>query len=78
MPELPEVETVARGLRAVLVGRTITDVKVLWARSIIPSNPAVFARRLAGQAITDVERRGKWVVMALSSGDTLLVHLRMS
>ncbi len=78
MPELPEVETVARGLRASLVGRTITGVEVRWARSIIPSSPTVFARRLTGQTVTGVGRRGKWVVITLSGGDTLLVHLRMT
>jgi len=78
MPELPEVETVAQGLRASLVGRTIAGLEVRWTRSIIPPNPAAFARRLSGQAVTDVGRRGKWVVIALSGGDTLLVHLRMT
>jgi len=78
MPELPEVETVARGLRASLVGRTITGVEVRWARSIIPSNPTAFARRLTGQTVTGVGRRGKWVVITLSGGDTLLAHLRMT
>jgi formamidopyrimidine-DNA glycosylase len=78
MPELPEVETVARGLRAALAGRTITDVKVLWTRSVVPPDPNAFARRLTGQAITDVGRRGKWILMALSNRDTLLIHLRMS
>ncbi len=78
MPELPEVETVARGLRAALVGRTITDVKVLWTRSVVPPDPAAFARHLTGQVITDVGRRGKWLVVGLSGGDTLLIHLRMS
>ncbi|MBN1977652.1 MAG: bifunctional DNA-formamidopyrimidine glycosylase/DNA-(apurinic or apyrimidinic site) lyase [Anaerolineae bacterium] len=78
MPELPEVETVARGLRATLPGRTITAVKVLWARSVVPLKPNAFARRLAGQTITGVGRRGKWIVMSLSKGDTLLIHLRMS
>ncbi|MEE9615735.1 MAG: DNA-formamidopyrimidine glycosylase [Anaerolineae bacterium] len=78
MPELPEVETVARGLRASLVGHTITGVEVRWARSIIPSSPTVFARRLTGQTVTGVGRRGKWVVITLSGGDTLLAHLRMT
>jgi formamidopyrimidine-DNA glycosylase len=78
MPELPEVETVTRGLRAALVGHTITDVKVLWARSVVPPDPAVFAHCLTGQTVVDIGRRGKWVVMTLSSGDTLLIHLRMS
>jgi formamidopyrimidine-DNA glycosylase len=78
MPELPEVETVARGLRAALVGSTIAGVEVRWARSVVPSDPPTFAGRLTGQAVTGVERRGKWVVVALSGGDTLLVHLRMT
>lgn len=78
MPELPEVETVARGLRASLVGRTIVGAEVLWARSVIPPGQVAFARRITGQTITDVRRRGKWVVMELSGGDTLLIHLRMS
>ncbi|MEE8389946.1 MAG: bifunctional DNA-formamidopyrimidine glycosylase/DNA-(apurinic or apyrimidinic site) lyase [Anaerolineae bacterium] len=78
MPELPEVETVARGLRASLIGRTVVGVEVRWARSVVPPDPAAFARRLTGQTVTGVGRRGKWVVIALGGGSTLLVHLRMS
>jgi formamidopyrimidine-DNA glycosylase len=78
MPELPEVETVARGLQASLVGRTIAGVEVRWPRSVIPPDPTAFARRLMGQTVTSVGRRGKWLVIALSDGDTLLVHLRMT
>jgi len=78
MPELPEVETVARGLRASLTGRTVVGTEVRWARSVVPPDPAAFAQRLTGQTVLDVERRGKWVVITLSGGDTLLVHLRMS
>lgn len=78
MPELPEVETVARGLQSALAGHTIVDVRVLWERSIMSPDPAAFARRLNGQTVAGVGRRGKWVVIALESGDTLLMHLRMS
>ena len=78
MPELPEVETVARGLRASLVGRTITGVEVSWARTLVPPDPVAFARRLVGQVISGVGRRGKWILIALDDGDTLLVHLRMT
>jgi formamidopyrimidine-DNA glycosylase len=78
MPELPEVETVARGLRASLVGRTIVDVEVHWVRSITAPEPAAFAQRLKGQTVADVGRRGKWIAIALNDGDTLLVHLRMT
>ena len=78
MPELPEVETVARGLRTSLVGRTIVGAEVRWPRSVIPPNPVAFIHRLTDQTVTDVGRRGKWVVIALDGGDALLVHLRMS
>jgi len=78
MPELPEVEAVAQGLQASLVGRTIVGVEVRWARSVVPPDPDAFAQRLTGQAITGVGRRGKWVLIALSGDDTLLVHLRMT
>jgi len=85
MPELPEVETVARGLQVSLVGRTIVGVDVRWARSVMPPDPAAFVRCITGQTVADVGRRGKWVVVALSGGGsakdlcpTLLVHLRMT
>ncbi len=78
MPELPEVETLARGLQATLMGRTIVETRVLWPRSVIPPDPAAFARRLAGQTVASVGRRGKWLMIALGSSDVLLIHLRMS
>lgn len=78
MPELPEVETVVRGLRVTLVGRTITGAQVLWARSVVPPDPGTFTHRLTGQTVTGVERRGKWLMISLDSGSTLLIHLRMS
>ena len=49
-----------------------------WTRSVAPLAPDVFARRLVGQTIAGVGRRGKWVVIDLSGDDTLLVHLRMT
>jgi formamidopyrimidine-DNA glycosylase len=78
MPELPEVEIVARGLQVSLTGRTIVTVEVCWARSVLPPAPIAFARRLTGQTISGTGRRGKWVIILLDGGDTLLVHLRMS
>jgi formamidopyrimidine-DNA glycosylase len=78
MPELPEVETVARGLRVSLVGRTIISVEVRWARTLIPPDPVAFGRRLVGQVIAGVRRRGKWILITLDGGSTLLVHLRMT
>jgi formamidopyrimidine-DNA glycosylase len=78
MPELPEVETVARGLRAFLVGSTIVDVEVRWTRSVVPPDPAAFAAGLIGQKVTAVGRRGKWIIVSLSEAGALLVHLRMT
>jgi formamidopyrimidine-DNA glycosylase len=77
MPELPEVETVARGLSQVMVGRTFTGVTVRWPRTI--ARPAVdqFARRIVGRQVLAVGRRGKYVRMTLDEG-YLLIHLKMS
>lgn len=77
MPELPEVETVARGLRQVMVGLTFTGVTVCWPRTI--ARPAVdeFARRIVGRQVRAVGRRGKYVRFTLDEG-YLLIHLKMS
>jgi formamidopyrimidine-DNA glycosylase len=78
MPELPEVETIAVGLRAVLTGRVIAGAEVYWERSLEPPDSHNFKQRVIHQTIVDVTRRGKWLVLELDCEDTLLVHLRMS
>ena len=78
MPELPEVETVAQGLRTFLSGCTFTGVNVHWVRSIIPAAPQSFTHQLVGRRVTDVSRRGKWIVVTLDNGQALLIHLRMT
>jgi len=78
MPELPEVETIVRGLHASLMGCTISEIEVLWARSILPPDPAAFARALTGRSIINVKRRGKWIVISLDDDTALLIHLRMT
>ena len=77
MPELPEVETVARSLRAHLIGRRITDVTVNWQRSIACPAPAEFADQVAGCTVRTVARRAKFVILALDRG-YMLIHLMMS
>ena len=77
MPELPEVETVVRGLRRPLVGRRIVSMWQDWERAIHSPTPAQFAARIAGQRIDAVERRGKYVLVELEH-DTLVIHLKMS
>jgi len=79
MPELPEVETVVRGLRSArLVGRRICGALVRWPRIVATPRAAAFRRAIAGRRIERISRRGKYVVMGLSGGLTLLVHLRMT
>lgn len=78
MPELPEVETIARKLAPVLTGQTIAHVEVLWARTVDRPALEAFCAALTGAGVTAIDRRGKFIQMALSTGQTLLVHLRMS
>ena len=82
MPELPEVETVVRGLRRTVVGRTITDVRVNApaASTFVSSSlrSSSFASALRGRRIEGVNRRGKNILMALSGGVTLWTHLKMT
>ena len=77
MPELPEVETVVRGLRGPLVGRTFTGVTVMWPNSIKTPIPEL-EHRLPGQRIKAISRRGKYLQFHLSDGETLFIHLKMS
>jgi formamidopyrimidine-DNA glycosylase len=80
MPELPEVETVRRGLDAHVVGRTITAVRVHHPRAVRrhEAGPADLTARLIGQRIDGTGRRGKYLWLKLSDGSALVVHLGMS
>ncbi len=77
MPELPEVETVKRGLAPVMEGRVFTSV-VLNRKDIRFPFPENFIKRLEGKTLTHLGRRAKFLVAELSSGETLLMHLGMS
>lgn len=77
MPELPEVETYARDLAALLPGRSFTGARVDWPNQIPLNTPAALDAGVRGQTVTSVSRRGKYLVLSLSR-DTLLVHLKMS
>ncbi|ADD44923.1 bifunctional DNA-formamidopyrimidine glycosylase/DNA-(apurinic or apyrimidinic site) lyase [Stackebrandtia nassauensis] len=80
MPELPEVETIRRGLDGWVIGRRITDVEVRHPRAVRRhhAGPADFRARLLGTTITGTRRRGKFLWLPLDSGDALLCHLGMS
>jgi len=77
MPELPEVETVMRGLQPVLEGRRIESVSLRRAGLRFPF-PEGFAARLTGQRVMGLWRRAKYILAGLDSGDVLLVHLGMT
>jgi len=77
MPELPEVETIARKLRPELVGKSIIKADLLWSRTLATPTLAKFKSQIVGQEIKAVGRRAKYFVMKLSDYH-LFVHLRMS
>jgi formamidopyrimidine-DNA glycosylase len=78
VPELPEVETVRRGIAPQLEGRRLQRVEILDERLVAPEPPDVVARGLEDERVASVERRGKYLVLRLASGRALLVHLRMT
>jgi formamidopyrimidine-DNA glycosylase len=78
MPELPEVETVKRDLCAHVVGKKIATVTVRDARVIRQPRERAFVRALQGQGIESAGRRAKVLLLNLSSGKTLTVHLKMT
>ncbi len=80
MPELPEVETIVRGLRPRLPGQRIASAEFLWARTCV-GDPDAAARALAGQKIAGVRRWGKYLIFDLEMGgaeSVLVTHLRMT
>jgi formamidopyrimidine-DNA glycosylase len=77
MPELPEVETVRLGLAPALEGHVITQAKLRRGDLRIPFPPR-FAERLTGRKVERLTRRAKYLLAALDSGETLVIHLGMS
>jgi formamidopyrimidine-DNA glycosylase len=77
MPELPEVETVMRGLRARLEGRRVARVE-LRRGDLRWAVPEGLAARLAGQRVLGFRRRAKYILMRLDGGESVLLHLGMS
>ena len=95
MPELPEVETIAGQLRSgrdvqldgavmripALIGRTVLETRVLWAREISGMSPRTFEKRMRGARVSGISRHGKYLIIELVAEGRrayLLVHLRMS
>ncbi len=74
MPELPEVETIRRGLLQKLVGQQVDRIDVHWQKSF----PADDLKNLIHHEITDIERRGKVLIIRLANDYSLLIHLKMT
>ncbi len=78
MPELPEVETIRRQLEPEIVGRRILSAEVLDARWTRPEPPEAVVSRLVDREIVSAGRRGKYLLVGLDDGSTLVMHLRMT
>ncbi len=78
MPELPEVESLARYLRRRVVGRRIRRVRILTPSTIRSPAPHRFVRSLRGRTVRAVERRGKYLLLRMDGSLVLAVHLRMT
>ena len=78
MPELPEVETVRRGLEPVLSGRVLERATILDGRLTAPDDPLAVALELDGERFLGVDRRGKYLLFRFHTGRTLVSHLRMT
>src|SRR5260370_7616566 len=77
MPELPEVETVRRGLVPRLVGHRIVRL-IQRRRDLRVPLPARFARKVEGRTVQAIDRRAKYLLIRLDDGQTLIAHLGMS
>lgn len=77
MPELPEVETIARGLATTLAGHRITAVRQTRADLRVPFPPTL-SKRLTGRRVVHIGRRAKYLLLSLDDGQVLIIHLGMS
>jgi formamidopyrimidine-DNA glycosylase len=78
MPELPEVEYVARQLRQTLIGRAISNVRVNWPRTVAHPDVQTFCAELPGARVVGIDRRAKYLLIFLSGEQVLLIHRRMT
>ena len=78
MPELPEVETVRRGLQQHLAGRRVVSVEVGRERVVRRTSREALIHGLTDVVVLHADRRGKYLLLPLDSGDTAMIHLRMS
>ena len=78
MPELPEVETIKNELIPHIVSRQVTGITLFWDGIVRQPSVEEFRSHLIGQGITEVARRGKYLILSLTSNEVLIIHLKMS
>lgn len=78
MPEMPEVEIIRRGLRDKLLGRQVTNMEVFLPRLIKWPDPVIFQAMFIGRKISDLSRRGKYLLLQFDNQNEIVVHLRMT
>lgn len=78
VPELPEVETIVRGLNKTVKGLKITDTWFDWKKLIKEPKPELFKKQLKGRKILRAERRAKYILIDLSGDKTLVIHQKIS
>ena len=78
MPELPEVETIKNEITPKLIGRHVKEVVIFWDKIVRGLSPADFIARLTGRKISDINRRGKYLLISLNGADYLIMHMKMT
>ncbi len=78
MPELPEVETIKNELLPHIIGRRVTGVTLFWEGIVRQPSVEEFYSRLIEQRLTGLARRGKYLLFSLTSGEVLIIHLKMT
>lgn len=78
MPELPEVETIKRELAKKLIGKTISKLEILSAKTVSPTLPIKFQQLIVGKKIFSLDRRAKMLIIQLTNNISLAIHLKMT
>jgi len=78
MPELPEVETIKRELQKNLKNKVISDVQILWGKTVAPSTVNNFKKKIIGKKIVSLDRRAKMLFIHLNEQISLAIHLKMT
>jgi formamidopyrimidine-DNA glycosylase len=78
MPELPEVETIVRGLQQYIPGKTIQSIEIRHPKPVRACGEAGFRRFLSNKTVQSVQRQGKFIHFRFTTGESLVVHLRMT